>query len=487
MGTKIPLPIANGFYRSSSLPFSCQRCVNWIPIVAESNALNDRALMDIPGLVQFATLSSYAARGGVTMGGVPYFVSGSYLYSIDRTGTKTQIGIITGTRKVSMAHNGVKLCIVVPGGSAYVFDKDLNTLQRISDPDYVPSDTVVFKDGYFIFTATDGDIFFISALNDPTDIDALDFGSAEANPDLILAAHVNHNELYILGELTIQFFQNNPTGSGFPFQSIQSAIIEKGIHARQSCVDFDNTFLFVGGGLNEGTAIWKVTGSSSVVKISTDSIDAEIQKFTRDEIANAYSMTFTLKGQFLALFTFESTTIPSKTFVYNATASAFSGRAEWFELQSGDNEDKWRVNCIIQAYGKLLCGDSVDGRIGYLDVNTFTDYGQTRHRMVTSSPYSDNEIPIFQGQMELTMTSGTGLQSGQGSDPQIRMDYSDDGGRTWSYPTSRSYGGIGEYGSLAIWRRLGRVPRHRVLRFQTSEPVQSDILKLCTYASQGTQ
>jgi len=139
------------------------------------------------------------------------------------------------------------------------------------------------------------------------------FGTAEINPDKIVAAHVNHNELFILGEETIEIF-HNVAGSGFPFQRIQGANIQKGCYAKFSPVEFDNTFLFVGGGKNERAGVWRVASSQSAQKVSTDAIDYAIQKFTSDEIAASFSTTFTIAGQFIAAFTFESTTIESVTF-----------------------------------------------------------------------------------------------------------------------------------------------------------------------------
>ena len=53
-----------------------------------------------------------------------------------------------------MANNGSKLCVVVPGVNAHIYDG--STLTRITDPDFRVSDIVVFKDGYFVFSSSDG-------------------------------------------------------------------------------------------------------------------------------------------------------------------------------------------------------------------------------------------------------------------------------------------------------------------------------------------
>lgn len=469
------LSIFGGFYENQSIPLSQQNCINWIPQVAEDGALNAGALMTPQALAQFGTLGTAPNRGAQVMGGVPFFVNGTSLFSMDSSGTPTTIGTITGTARVSMANNGTKLCIVVPGGDAFVWNG--STLVQITDSDYITADTVIFKDGFYVFTASDGSVFFSSALNDPTSFDALDFASAELSPDDIVAAHVNHNELFILGEKTIEVFQN-VGGSGFPFQRIPGANIQKGCYAKFSPIEFDNTFLFVGGGLNERAAIWRVVSSQLAQKLSTDAIDNAIQKFTQDEIAAAFSYTFTIGGQFIAAFTFESNAIASITFCYNATSQ------KWFQLQSGAADNKWRVNSIVSAHDKLLCGDEEDGRIGYL-TEVFSEYGETIYRERTTQPFITNGDSQFWPEVELTMESGVGLTTGQGEDPQIRMSFSDNGGRTFSAEQSRSFGKIGEYKKRPIWRRNGRVPMNRVLRFTTTDPVKANMVRLDGVLEQG--
>jgi len=483
---RIPLPLGFSFYQSESLPFSAQRCINWIPTVAESAALNTRALFQPLGLKQFVDTGLGANRGAQVMKDIPYFVNGNSLVSVSSTGTVTNHGTITGSGRVSLANNGQYLVIVVPGGRAYAYDNVADTLNQITDVDFRTSDTVVFKDGYFVFSSSDGTVFFNSALNDPFSYDALDFGSAEINPDRINALHVNHNELFVCGSETIELFQN-VGGAGFPFQRIPGANIQKGVHAKFSLVEFDNSFCFVGGGLNERSAIWKVTGSSSAQKISTDAIDKEIQKFTREEIESSFAVTYAAHGQFLALFTFESSRIPSRTFVYNATASTLMQQRVWFELQTGVTDNRFRVQNIANAYGKLLVGDSVSGIIGELDSDTLDYYGDEIFRQSTSKPFDQNGLPIFAGEFEATFQGGVGLTTGQGSEPVVRLDRSDDGGRTFGSETSRTIGKIGEYGQRSIWRRQGRFPVSRVVRLTITDKVRANLIRLAATPEVGAQ
>jgi len=478
----IPLPIPLGFYQSESLPLAAQRCINWIPTIPQNESLNNRALIQIPGIKQFTDTLLGSSRGGWVMAGVPFFVQGNSLVSLSSTGVVTNHGAITGSRRVFMADNGTKLVIVVPGGDSFTFDG--TTLTQITDPDFQVSDTVVFYRGFFVFTTSDGKQLFVSNLNQPLIFDALDFGSAEGDPDRIITQILDHDELSVLGERTTEIFRL-VGGAGFPLAIIPGAFTEKGAHTKYGTVKFDNTYLYLGGGLNEKTSIWRQTSSSNAVKISTDAIDNAIQKFTEDEISEAFAMTYSSKGQLFAIFTLNSTRISSKTFVYNGTASVLSGVQVWFELQTGVTDDSWRANSIVNAYGKLLVGDDVDGRIGFIDNDTLDEYGAVIFRQMATSPFFINGQTIFEGMFEAFFESGTGLTTGQGSDPVARMDFSDNGARKFSSEFKRSIGKIGEFQHRAVWQRQGRIPMSRIIRLTVTDPIVSNLIAMAATTELG--
>ena len=472
------LEIATGFYQSDSLPLVAQRCVNWEPVVPQASALNQRALFDVHGIdtrsLTGATINGQN-RGAQVVNNVPYFINGTNLYSIDSSNVVTDHGTVVGSGRVSLANNGQFLVIVVPGITGYAFDNADTTLTEITSINFQVADTVSFKDGFFIFTSSDGEQFFISNLNQPLVFSALDFGSAEVRPDKIVATHVNHNELFVAGRDIFELFQNIG-GSGFPFQRVRGGDIQKGLHAKFSLIDFDNSFVFLGGDVNELTAVWRV--GAGVQKLSTSAIDNAIQEYTEDEIADAFAMTYAHGGNFFVAFTFTSTRIPSKTFVYDATTSALTGEKVWHERQSGIADDKWRITSIVSAFSELLVGDSIDGRIGTLNKDTHTEYGEVIKRQKTSTPFNSDQFPIFVSELKLTMESGLGNITGDATDPKILMEFSNDGARTFKPAGVRSYGKIGQYQKLPSWRRQGRIPRNRVLRFTTTEPIKSVIIRL---------
>lgn len=478
----VDLPIGGGFYQSESLPLSAQRCIGLFPVIPQTaNAGSKVVLFNSPGIKSFSNAAG-VNRGSREMAGISYFVNGTQLYKVESSGTATAIDTISGSGQVSMADNGEKLVIVVPGVTAYEYNSITDTVTEITDTDFRVSDTVCFKDGYFIFTSSDGSVFFNSALNDPLNYRALDFGTAEIDPDKIIACHVVHNELFIIGQETIELFQNIG-GSGFPFQRIQGANIQKGARAKFSIVRIGETFGFVGGGEKEKPGVYAVLDSSKAQKISTDAIDKEIQKFSDQEIADCIGFNYFDRGQEIIGFTFTSDSISSRTFCYNATTSKLSGIPTWFEMQSGIDDNRWNVNSIVKAYGKLLVGTTTSA-IGELDENTYTELGSTIKRQFTSAPIANQDKVMKISKVKLWMEAGVGLTLGQGEDPIVRMDTSDDG-RVFSNDKDRKIGKIGKYGQQTEWRRIGRVPSFKVLRFTITDPVKTIIRKLQMVASTG--
>jgi hypothetical protein len=72
----------------------------------------------------------------------------------------------------------------------------------------------------------------------------------------------------------------------------------------------------------------------------------------------------------------------------------------------------------------------------------------------------------------------TGLGTTEVPDPQIRMDYSDNGSNSFNSEISKSMGKVGEYERRVRWSRLGRIPLTRVLRWKTTEPVPVNVFGL---------
>lgn len=495
----VVLPIANGFYVSDSLPISAQRCVNWQPNVVQTSSITDANLFVTPGLIELAKVSDIkSCRGAHVMNEIPYFVIGQNLYRLNRvvvdgvdTFTTDDLGTIDGVERVTIADNGLEMCIVAKPdaltvGRSYIFTDDPDTLTQITDINFDgPAGSVVYIDGFFNFIRTDGKKFFNSPLASGLGpYDPLDFSTASADPDQIRVQAIFKNQLYIIGSETIEIFRNIGR-SPAPFQRIQGAVNDLGIFAVQSIQLFSDALIFVGGSVNQSPAIWVVVGAGKK-KISTISIDNELSKLTSDQVSRVFSWTYAESGAF-----FYGLTLPNTTFVYDSI------NQRWHERQTITAGDpaRYRVSHMVTAYGRILVGDLEDGRIGQLQEGTYTEYDDLVRRFVTSQPFDNSGKPLFVGSIEAVCEAGVGLTSNAsvnindellglssaveaGIDPLITLAWSDDGGRNFIGFRSRSMGKKGEFKRRQIWRKLGRFPRSRVLLFEVTSPTKATLIKV---------
>lgn len=471
-----PLPITNGFYESESLPLSAQECTNWYANIPQSPALATESLFRTPGAKQLATASAIglANRGGWVFNGKPYFVNAGMLYRLNEVGTTYELeslGEITGSGRVSFADNGTQLCILNPGGDGYIFTDTPDTLTKITSTNFTANGQpqyVVFIDGYFVFT-TDSKKFITSNLNDGLSYTATDFGTAEANPDDTVAPFVFNNQLFIMGAITGEAF-TNVGGAGFPFRR-SGLFLTKGVFAPLSIIEASNTFMWIGGGKNESPAIWQFAGNTSE-KVSTTAIDNVLQDLTEAELSQVFAWSYSEKGAYFVGFS-----LPSTSFVIDTVTGRWHERKSTYTDFGGNKQNvRFRANCVLNAYSKILIGDSVDGRIGELSQDYLDEYGNTISRIVSTQPFQNNMQAFTIPMLELTVESGAGNDDIE--DPKITMDISVDGGKTYKDARPRSIGKRGDYRRRAIWRRNGRVSRLAVVRFTMTDAVETSILQL---------
>ncbi len=464
----IPLPIDAGFYESESLPISAQRLVNWHVNIPQANTVTPANIFSTSGLNQLVTVSATSpARGAHALGDNAYFVIGTSLYRLDRTvgppetWAYTTIGSIPGTGRVSMDDNGTQLCIVIPGVSTYIFTENPDALALVVDPDFDgPASFVVFVDGYFVFMKSTGKKYFHSNLNDGTAYDALDFGTAEADPDQIRSAVVYRNQLFIFGSQTIEVFRNigrTPNA----FQRITGFSLTKGITAPFSATSAQSGFVFLGAGENEAPAIWRFNGND-FDKLSTTAIENALQELTDTELSNMFAWTYAEKGAYFLGFA-----ASDKCFVYDEV------NQRWHERESSGG--RYRVATMTAAYGRILVGDQDDGRIGEIDRDLATEYGLNINHTWIGQPFDNFGEPISLRRLEAVMETGLGTLT---NDPLVRLSWSDDGGKTFSDELARGMGKEGQYSRRVQWRRLGRTPRSRTLKLETSEAIRPTLIKL---------
>lgn len=473
MMPRMILPIANGSYTEQASVLSAQQALNWYPHLADIESLNNESLYGVPGLRQVATAGSTiitANRGAHRMNGKAYFVQGSTLQRLNADNSLDNLGTISGIGRVSMADNGTQLMILVPGGDGYIFTDDPDLLVQITDTDFTASGNprqVVFLDGYFVCTTDLGDTFIVSAINDGTSWNALDFGTAESSPDSGVTPFVFKNQLYIAGERTIEAFQNIG-GADFPFQR-SGLFFDRGISAEFAVANTSTAVVFMGAGETEEPAIWQVSGGEPQ-KVSTKAIDQVLSGLSETELEEVFAWSYGQGGHYFVGFQ-----LPTTTIVFDTATGRWHDRQSRIQVGQDWTMVAHRAASYLACYGRVYCGDTQDGRIGILEDTTYSEYGNDIVREVTLQPFQNSMLPLFLPEIEATVESGYGTVS---FDPQIEFSISRDGGKTFGPARSRGMGKIGEYDRRAIWRRNGRSDRFDVYRFRMTDQVKPALIQV---------
>ena len=462
-------PILGSTYVARSVNAADARMVNMFPEVIPEGGKEPAFLQRAPGLKFLATMGVGPIRGLWTFGSYGYVVSGNNLYKIDSSYTSTLIGSVTGSGPVSMVDNGTQLFIACNGPS-YIYNATTNAFAQITDPDFPGAVTVGYLDGYFVFNEPNSQRIWVTSLLDGLSIDALDFASAEGSPDGVVGVIVDHRELWVFGTNSVEVWYD-AGAADFPLQRIQGAFNEIGCIAPYSIAKLDNGVFWLGADARGRGIVYRANGYTGQ-RISTHAVEWAIQSYGTLNDAIAY--TYQQDGHAFYVLVFPDA---NTTWVYDAATQAWHERAGWvngaFTRHYG--------NCQMSFNNEIIIGDYSNGNIYAFDLEDYADNGQIQRwlRSWRALPTGQNNLKrTAHHSLQLDCESGNGLNLGQGSDPQVMLRWSDDGGHTWSNEHWASTGKIGEYGRRVFWRRLGMTLklRDRVYELSGTDPVKIAIM-----------
>jgi Phage stabilisation protein len=464
----VRIPLGSQSYRSRALRASAQRLVNLFAEANPPGAESEFTLLGTPGLKPFAICGAGPIRGVKAMGGKLYAASGNTLYAVDAEGGATPCGTISGTGKAWMDTNGAgsqQLVIGCPP-AAYVYTTT-GGLVPITDPDFPGASSWAFLDGYGIFTQPGGDRFWITALEDFTLINGLDFATAESSPDDLVCCFVDHRELWLFGTETTEIWYNSGAND-FPFERLNQTILQRGCAAAASAARTDNSVFWLG----DDRVVYRAA-QYTPQRISTHAMEDALRGYAT--VADAEAFTYTQGGHAFYGLTFAAA---GATWVFDAATQ------EWHERESY-GIGRWRASGYAKFGDRHIVGDCASGALYELDLDTFDEAGQPLVRRAASPPiFGADEQTMTMSYLQVIIDAGVGLANGQGSDPQMMVRWSDDGGETWSAERQMSMGKIGKYRQRARTRRLGRF-RQRVIEVSVADPVKVAIIAASAGVGQG--
>lgn len=403
---------------------------------AGEDAKSRYSILVSEGTKSFATLSNGGAtRGMKAVDTTLVVVSGRVVFEVSAAGDVTSIGGLAGDGSVYIARNRATptQTVLVANGEAHLLQS--GALSRISDPDLPPPVGVEFFFGYFVFPIADGR-FFISAL-DSVDVDALDFATAEANPDGLVRAVRRQSELWLFGPQSVEIWGLS-ADADFPLERLPGAFIDVGCASGASVAVVDRRVVWV--------------ASDDTVRLAQQYGADIISPPKLTTLIRAISDKSTLQATQYAAdgHNFYVLRSASWTWVYDL-ATGF-----WHERESA-GLDFWRVSHVERFAGKNIGGDHLAGTLYEIDQETYTDAGSDLVMRIRTPIIHDYPNPISIGSLHLDVAPGRGINStdSDDSDPQITMRTSVDGGLTWGTWRSASMGKQGEYAKRVSFNSLG--------------------------------
>lgn len=358
-------PILGQSYVARSVNAADNRMVNLFP---ESLQEGKEAayLQRTPGLRLVATVGDGPIRGMWKFGDFLYVISGGGLYRIDTNFQSTYLGLVNGSGPVSMTDNGEQLFIAC-NPDAFIYNATTGVFGQLTDPDFPGAVTVGYLDGYFVFNQPGSQRFWVTALNDGTQIDPLDFASAEGNPDGIVALIVDHREVWLFGSNTTEVWYNAGLPD-FPLARIQGAFMEIGCLAPYSVAKMDNSVFWLGSDARGNGIVYRAEGYRGK-RISTHAVEWQIQQY--GVLNDALAYTYQQDGHSFYVLVFPGA---NTTWVYDASTGVWHERAAW----DGVKFLRHRGNCQANFNNQILVGDAYYGAIFEFDPNTYNDCGQTQ-------------------------------------------------------------------------------------------------------------
>lgn len=450
------IPFATTSSNGRIRPESVQQLINLYPELAPQGEKTPVVLIGTPGQSLLGTIDAGACRGAHVMNEQLFVVAGTTVYLVSAGGVGTALGTIPGSGLVSMADNGSQLMIVNNSNAGYIVSG--GTVTQITDPDFPGAGTVCFIDGYFIINAPASKRFYISALNNGLAWDALDFSSADATPDNIVHVENDHRELWIFKKQHIEVWSNTGA-SPFPFERIGGTFIERGSIAPDSVISgLDNSLFWLG----DDKIVYRAAGYSPQ-RISTHAIEYRIAQVANAGTARAFG--YSQEGHAFYVLTFPGV----MTLVYDAATGA------WHDRQTFGLPD-WQPVDHAFVYGRNIVVDGASGNVLELSLDVFTDNGATIQRRAIAPSIWNGAKRVTMSAFQIDFQVGNKLlRSGVDIDAQAMLDWSNDGGNTWSNEHWAGLGQVGQYRARAIWNRLGQF-RQRNYRVTVSDPIPVRIL-----------
>ena len=355
---------------------------------------------------------------------------------------------------------------------------------QITDPGFLGATRVAFIEGWLIFNQPNSRTFYTTG---PTPYQMLMPGAfyalKDSSTDNIVALQENERELYIVGERTSEVWYNAGL-TNFAFSRIPGVGPQMGCSAPYSLARVGEKLMWLAQN-EQGQNMVVMNNQYSWERVSTHAIEHALASYPL--VSDAIGWGYEEEGHMFYVLTFPTADI---TWSLDYTTYMKSGQTfGWHKRLSydpvGGVYHRDRANCFMNFGDVRIVGDYQTGQLHQLSRQFYTDAGFPL-KAVRRTPHiwqQENRGRLSFSQLQIEFTPGVGLQTGQGSSPQVMLRWSDDGGFTWGNEVWASIGNAGATKHRAIWYLLGSANvRDRVWEASITDPVPRDAIGATCFA-----
>lgn len=435
-------------YTSQSSIADDEALINlYVEKMESAGATVQYALYPIPGTMTFGSVTASPIRAIFGESDQCFAVAATSLREVSAAGVMTDRGTLAiDGYPATLCTNGDggDELFATSGDEGYVLNLTTNVLTSV-----VSNVTIGgMLDGYFLALDINSSTFKISDLLDGLTWDPTQFTQRSAAPDPWRSMIVGANsKVYLFGERTSDVWYD-AGAFPFPFVPIQGAIVPYGIAGSFAVSLLDGVPVWLSQNVSGDRMVVRASGYSSADRISTHAL--EHRWATYDRVDDAEAFTFQMEGHEFFILSFPSA---NETWGYHDEGG-------WFQLGFWNSTltryDAWHPRCHAFVFGQHLVGDRHTGTIYTLSTDVATDTDGNGIRRVRRPPaLRANGKLLFIRSLELYVETGLGLVTGQGSNPQIMLRGSLDGGKTYGSEQWRTAGALGAYQTRPMWHALG--------------------------------
>lgn len=462
------IPWVTQQFTHRAISASARRSLNIYPEVLGDQGKTTVVWVGTPGTAMYCDLSSYGSsiRGMYYASDALYVAVGASIVKVSNDpitglGIASLMGTIgAGTTRVSMIDDGTNV-VGTDGSNMFRVVIATNSFSLITAPSPVPTQLVYL--GARGVGISGSEQFVWTEVQDVTTWDA-GFATAETYSDPIIAVSAKGGELWLFGPRSYEVWRVD-SDPDLPFALVGGSAGDIGCGAASSVAQIGDSVFWLGSSTSGAGQVFRSNGYQAQ-RISNHAIEYALSQIDQtDGVGWCYQQ----EGHVFYVLTFRNSGL---TLVYDSTTDAWHERSRFVN----GSDEAWEP--IYGAFfgGKVVCGSALGGRLLSLDLGRYMEHDGGYIVRVMQGPAIWQDLKqLFISEFQIDLEAGVGLQNGQGSDPVAMLQYSDDGGHTWSNELQASMGKIGEYAHRLRWRRLGKA-RDRVFRVSISDPVKCVII-----------